>query len=136
MAAIHAASFTLPPPWSSTELAETLASPGAWLIEQPDGFLIGRVIADEAELITLAVAPEARRQGLGRYLLLRFHVEAAARGAKTGFLEVAAGNSAARALYAGHGWQQAGLRRGYYRSATTPDRDDAVVLTRAFGAPE
>lgn len=132
MAAIHAASFTLPPPWGAQALADTLTSPGTFVLSRAAGFLIGRVIADEAELITLAVAPEARRAGLGAALLTGFHARATAEGARSGFLEVAAANAPARALYARHGWQEAGRRRGYYRSADGQARDDALILTTAF----
>ena len=130
LAAIHAASFTTPAPWSADQIAATLAAPGAFLLTAPQGFLIGRVIADEAELLTLAVAPAARRQGSGAVLVARFARAAAERGAATAFLEVAADNTAAQALYAGAGWQRAGLRRGYYRRPDGAAALDALILTR------
>ena len=70
--------------------------------------------ADEAELLTLAVEPSARRQGLGRALVDEFDAVARLRGAARGFLEVASDNAAAQALYAGAGWERTGRRRDYY----------------------
>lgn len=117
LAGLHARCFfTAPRPWSAAEFASLLSSAGVFLLSRPGGFLLGRVVADEAELLTLAVAPEARRQGLGRALTADFAATAHAQGAATAFLEVAEANAAARSLYAGLGWREAGLRRGYYGS--------------------
>ncbi|MFA5539353.1 MAG: GNAT family N-acetyltransferase [Gemmobacter sp.] len=129
LAALHARCFTTPRPWSAAEFAAMLESPGAFLIGDASGFVLGRVAAGEAELLTLAVAPGARRRGLGRGLLEGFEAGAARRGAGTAFLEVAAGNAPARALYAAAGWDRSGLRPGYYRH---PDgsSEDALVLCR------
>jgi len=93
---------------------------------------MGRVVAGEAELLTLAVAPQERRKGLGLALLAAFDDSARAAGAESGFLEVAAANVPARALYKAAGWREVGVRRGYYR---LPDggTDDALVLSRGFG---
>lgn len=132
MAAIHAASFTLPPPWAAAEIAATLASPGAFVLREDQGFLIGRVILDEAELLTLAVAPAARRHGIGARLLAAFHARARDLGALSAFLEVAAGNAPAQALYRGAGWAQAGRRARYYHSADGQQHDDALILRRAL----
>ncbi|MRX49428.1 GNAT family N-acetyltransferase [Paracoccus sp. S-4012] len=123
LAALHARCFTAPPPWSAAAFADILSLPGAFLILQPGGFLVGRVVADEAELLTLAVAPEARRHGLGRALCEGFAAAGRANGAASAFLEVAEDNAPARALYAAAGWREAGRRRGYYG----PGRD-AMIL--------
>lgn len=81
LARIHGESFTVPRPWTAVEIAGLLATPGAFLIEAPDGFLIGRALAGEAELLTLAVAPSARRRGTGAALVAGFLDRAAtARG--------------------------------------------------------
>jgi ribosomal-protein-alanine N-acetyltransferase len=71
------------------------------------------------------VTGAARRRGLGRALLDAAIVEARARGARTMFLEVAAGNAAGRALYAGAGFVESGRRVRYYA-----DGDDALLLSR------
>ena len=67
-----------------------------------------------AVILTLAVAPEAQRRGLGRAFLLAALDEAARRGAKSMFLEVSVTNEAASALYLSCGFTQVGRRRGYY----------------------
>ncbi len=129
MAAIHAASFSTPRPWSAAEIAELLASPLCFAITESAGFLIGRAVAGEAELLTLAVDPAARRAGQGARLVAGFLDTARMRGADSAFLEVAADNAAAIALYNRAGFARAGLRRGYY---ATPQGKalDALVMTR------
>ena len=126
LALIHAQCFTTAPrPWSAPEIAGLLATPGTFLLSRPHAFLIGRTILDEAELLTLAVQPEARRQGTGRALLAAFESSATDAGACRAFLEVSAGNAGAMALYSGHGWETAGRRRNYYAPG-----NDAVVMSK------
>lgn len=124
LAALHARCFDISPrPWSTSEFAALLTSPRCFLLSGPQGFLLGRVIVDEAELLTLAVAPEARKQGLGRRLVDDFAAASRQRHAATAFLEVAADNTPARALYAALGWRKAGRRPNYYRPGL-----DALIL--------
>lgn len=123
LAALHARAFAIPPPWPEAGFRHLIAA-GAFLLTQPNAFLLGRVIADEAELLTIATDPASRRQGAGRALVEEFALEAAKRGAVTAFLEVASDNAPARALYTATGWQQAGRRRNYYAQGV-----DALVLT-------
>ncbi|MCB2111425.1 MAG: GNAT family N-acetyltransferase, partial [Rhodobacteraceae bacterium] len=130
LAALHARCFTLPRPWSAEEFRDLLALPGSFLIAEPGGFLLGRAVADEAELLTLAVDPALRRRGAGQRLVAQFLAAAAARGAGRAFLEVAETNLAARALYARAGFSEVGRRRGYYRPETGP-AVDALALARA-----
>ncbi|MFC2969305.1 GNAT family N-acetyltransferase [Acidimangrovimonas pyrenivorans] len=130
LAALHARCFTTPRPWSADEFASLLSLPGCFLLTGTGGFLLGRAIAGEAELLTLAVAPETRRRGLGRTLLARFEAEAAARGAENAFLEVAADNAPARALYETAGWRQTGRRKNYYRGAARAV--DALLYAKAM----
>lgn len=128
LASLHQACFTTPRPWTEEEFGSLLKSPGAFLLNETHGFLLGRALAGEAELLTLAVDPSARRQGIGRRLLEAFENASRARGAESAFLEVAVDNVAARALYRATGWQESGVRKGYYRA---PDGSsiDAIVLT-------
>ena len=98
MALIHAACFTTPRPWSAAEFSATLANPHCFLLTEPFGFLIGRAVAGEAELITLAVDPKARQRGTGGRLLDAFLAEARVRGAESAFLEVSAVNLPAQSL--------------------------------------
>jgi ribosomal-protein-alanine N-acetyltransferase len=90
------------------------------------GFVLGSCVADEAEVLLLVVALEARRAGLGRRLLSALEDWARDGGATASFLEVAVGNVAARALYGAAGYEQVGVRRGYY------DGEDALCLRRAL----
>lgn len=134
LAALHRRCFRSPPPWSAADFAGFIADPLAFLLVEGDaGFLLGRAVAGEAELLTLAVAPEARRLGLGRKLVARFLYQAQLRGADQAFLEVRADNAPAIALYESAGFEATGRRRSYYQD---PDgsRTDAVVLTRRLAA--
>ena len=130
LAAIHAAAMTLPRPWSSSEIGALRLMPGLVEIALPGGFALGRVMADEAELLTIAVHPDHRRAGLGTALLGSYHDAALCRGAATSFLEVAETNAGARALYARAGYTPAGRRKGYYTEATPPV--DALILQRSL----
>lgn len=132
LADLHARCFALPRPWSAAEFADLLDSPHAFLLTRPHGFLLGRTVADEAELLTLAVAPEARCQGLARDLLSEFVATSRTRGAVRAFLEVAADNIPAQALYRATGWHEAGRRRRYY----APDLDAIVMDLPLDGGQE
>ncbi len=138
LASIHAACFTTPRPWSTGEIASLLSLPHIFVLTDgpaaaaepgpaPHGFLIGSAIAGEAELLTLAVLPGARRKGAGRRLLAGFLDMAESREAQDIFLEVAADNAAAIALYQAAGFRQSGLRRGYYHRPSG-EAVDALVL--------
>lgn len=131
MAAIHAACFTTPRPWTATEFTSLLATKGVFAQTAPQAILLGRVIVDEAELLTLAVAPGARRGGTGHLLVAQFIATAAAAGAQHAFLEVAANNAAAIALYAKSGFVESGRRKKYYHA---PDGQhvDALVMARSL----
>ncbi|OYU17132.1 MAG: ribosomal-protein-alanine N-acetyltransferase [Rhodobacteraceae bacterium PARR1] len=135
LAALHAACFTTPRPWSAAEFADLISNRLVFLLTEPGGFLMGRVIADEAEVLTIAVDPAHRQQGIGARLMRRFLTESASRGATSAFLEVAEGNIPARALYTRAGFAESGRRRGYYHLPDgTPD--DALVMTCALAVRE
>ena len=127
MARIHAAAYRLDRPWSHAEFSGLMDSPHVIALGDDRAFLLARIIADEAEVLTIATHPDHRRQGLAHALLARFHAAAQAKGAVTAFLEVAADNAPARALYLSAGYAQAGLRRGYYDRADGPAAD-ALIL--------
>lgn len=128
MARLHAVSFRLPAPWSEAGIAATIASPFSFALIRDTGFLLGQVVVGEAELITIAVDPVARRLGTGRALVDAFLTEARTRGAEVAFLEVAETNTAARALYTAAGFTQTGRRKGYYRGAG--QIVDAILMGR------
>ena len=129
LADLHAAAFAAS--WGAEAFAELLVQPGVVVETVGDGFILIRVVADEAEILTLAVRPAARRGGLGGRLVETAVVRAAALGAERRFLEVAEDNVAARALYARTGFTEAGRRRGYYARADG-SREDALVLALNF----
>ena len=128
LALIHASAFPTGARWGAEAMALQLGLPGAFgWIDPAGGMALARVAADEAEVLTLAVAPQARRRGLARRLLAAVMAEAADRGARSMALEVAAGNEAGRALYEAAGFEPVGRRRGYY-----PGGEDALVLRAAL----
>ncbi|KAJ55050.1 alanine acetyltransferase [Actibacterium mucosum KCTC 23349] len=131
MAKLHAACFTTPRPWSADEFATLLTSDTVFALTEPNGFFLGRVVAGEAELLTIAVDPAHRRKGLGVKLVRGFLRDAAARSATEAFLEVAADNAAAIALYQKTGFAESGRRARYYQK---PDgsRLDALILSASI----
>jgi len=130
MARIHAAAFVHDRAWTAQEIADLLASPFVTHLAEPQGFTLTRRIAGEAELLTLAVDPAAQRQGIGRRLLQRW-MDGLETQAGTAFLEVAADNTAAIALYTSAGFRQTATRRGYYQRKDAPSVD-ALILSRQF----
>ncbi len=136
LAELHLRCFEdTPPPWSAGEFGALLDMPTTRLIALPGGFALAQVAGHEAELLTLAVAPEVRRRGIGRTLLAALAAELAAEGVAEIFLEVAETNAAGRALYAASGYVDRGLRRGYYRRRNAPAIDARVMGRRIGGAP-
>lgn len=129
LTAIHGEAFAGPhdTPWSEAAFTGLLGQAGVFAVEAPDGFILMRAVADEAEILTLAVRPSARRGGLGGRLVGEGVLAAAARGAARVFLEVAEDNEPARALYAKAGFVEAGRRPGYY-AAPDGSRRDALLL--------
>lgn len=126
LAALHATSFA--EPWSADSFATLLAQPGVigWLTgDPPHGLLLARAAADEAEILTLAVLPELRRHGAGAGMVDEMLSILKSGATQRVFLEVAADNAAALALYARKGFTPCGRRPGYYAGGT-----DAVVMER------
>lgn len=117
------------PPWDETSVGALMAPPtGLALVarstppsSQRDpqsheiaGFVLARVAAGEAEILSIAVAPGLQGRGLGRQLVEQAIRDLHARGARRLFLEVAADNAPALALYTKLGLVEIGRRRGYY----------------------
>jgi ribosomal-protein-alanine N-acetyltransferase len=118
-------------PWTRRDMAELLASPGvAGLFVEVEGreggFALWRTVADEAELLTIAVQSDRRRHGLGRALLAAVVGQARRGGAQCLFLEVGADNAPARSFYSQAGFVEVGRRPDYYRRHT--GFADALVL--------
>ena len=131
LAATHAEAFAGGEVWDAAAFEGLLATPGTFAAGEPRSFALIRVIFDEAEVLTLATHPDARRQGLAREALRQAEAEAARRGAARMFLEVASDNPAARALYEACGYVESGRRKGYYRRSDGPAAD-ALVLRKDF----
>lgn len=124
LAALHAPSFHMP--WDEAAFADLLGQTGVFAASADDGFILCRVILDEAEILTLSVLPEARGRGLAARLTATATEIARAAGAERLFLEVAEDNVAALALYARAGFVQTGRRKAYYE--TPHGRTDALIL--------
>ncbi|MDE4132859.1 GNAT family N-acetyltransferase [Phaeobacter sp. QD34_3] len=131
MAATHRVAFTQSRPWSTGEFTALLDSPLTFAIGDAHCFALVRVIADEAELLTIATHPDHQRQGLARQVMKDWQAQARTRGADQAFLEVAADNTPAQALYQSSGFATCGTRPGYYpRSGAAPV--DAVLMKRSL----
>ena len=134
LAAIHASAF--PRPWSTLDFERMLGergivADGLFLgrATKPSGFVLSRIVLDEAEIITVAIAPEARGKGHARALLTH-HLDALSRrGVARVHLEVEEGNGPAIALYRRAGFRETGRREGYYQKA---DGTKASALTMAL----
>lgn len=115
IAAILSRAFTdVSQHWSAESLAAMLAVPGTIAFVTHHGCALLRIVADEAELLTIARDPIVRGQGIGAQLLDACLAEAGLRGAHRFYLEVAAGNMAAIRLYQSRGFECDGRRAGYY----------------------
>ncbi|MDO8899730.1 MAG: ribosomal protein S18-alanine N-acetyltransferase [Phenylobacterium sp.] len=116
LAALHAQAFDKP--WSAQDIAALIGGAGAYAVmaqdEAPLGMVMSRILFEEAEILTLAVAPEARRRGVGAALVNAAAGLARQGGALSLVLEVGEDNPAAIALYGAAGFAQVGRRRNYY----------------------
>jgi ribosomal-protein-alanine N-acetyltransferase len=126
MGTIHAACFAKG--WSANEIAQFLGMPGCLSLivsttpgQTVQGFLIVRSAGDEAEILTLAVDPSHRRNGLGRALLAAAIASLREAGAKRLFLEVDEANAPARGLYQSLGAVAVGRRPRYYEHGADAD---------------
>jgi ribosomal-protein-alanine N-acetyltransferase len=119
--------------WTLPQCAGLLPLPGVWLTVARDGgevlgFSLCRIVADEAELLLLAVRPQAQRGGIGKSLLGQFERSATSRGASRLHLEVRDGNQAVN-LYHATGFTLVGRRRRYYNGGDG-QLYDALSLSR------
>ena len=110
-------------PWSADDFAD-LKKSGCEIIASQNGFIVYRTTLDEAEIITIGVHPDARRTGIGSALLGVMEADLKKNGVKHIFLEVAADNAPARALYEQNGFVQIGVRPRYY------DGVDAIMMRK------
>ena len=130
------------PPWDAESISRLTEHPAAAAfvaqVQYPKtlaGFIIGQIAADEAEILSIGVAPEWQRRGIARHMVEGL-VRAARRAeVKRLFLEVAADNAKAIRLYKGLGFVPVGHRKAYYRRLGSPPVD-AVVLSLALDGAE
>lgn len=131
LAQTHAAAFTQTRPWTAEEFAELLDNRFTYVVGTHESFALFRVVADEAELLTIATHPSVQRQGLARQRMQDWHEHAKRLGATRAFLDVAADNHPALALYQRCGYASCGLRKGYYHREGT-QKIDAIVMEHAL----
>ena len=110
-------------PWSADDFAD-LQKSGCEIIASQNGFIVYRAVADEAEIITIGVHPDARRGGIAAAMLGIIENDLKKRGIKHIFLEVAADNTPARSLYKNNGYTEIGIRPKYY------DGIDAIMMRK------
>lgn len=120
--------------WTASQCAGLLPLPGVWMtlanVENGViGFALSRIVADEAELLLLAVRRPKQGKGVGRMLLENFIDEARERGAKRVHLEVREGNHAL-SLYQQAHFSLVGRRRNYY-SGRAGQTYDALTLAKS-----
>ena len=140
LAALHARCFDVA--WNHQEIGGLLKGVGVRAVlagapERPAedrGLALSWAIAGEAEILTLGVVPEARRDGVGQRLLDAIEALSREQGAIRLFLEVAVENRPARALYAGSGFEEIARWRHYYEVADG-SRVDAVVMRKDLQIP-
>ncbi len=119
-ATIHASSFAHP--WTAPDFVRLIASDSNVNVAALDpttnklrGYVISRVVLDEAEILTIAVSRQLRGKGIASSLLAQHMSQLAGRGVESVFLEVDPQNAAAVALYRRHDFKIIGERPGYYR---------------------
>ncbi|TFC91876.1 MULTISPECIES: ribosomal protein S18-alanine N-acetyltransferase [Cryobacterium] len=128
--------------WSTAAMAHDVVSSDCYYLvafppDEPDRIeayagLLAPSGAHEGDIQTIAVTEQARGHGLGRTLMLSLIAEARKRGVREVFLEVRADNPAAQELYRRLGFEELGIRRGYYQ----PDNVDAIVMRLHVPDPE
>lgn len=136
IASLHASAFTAGWPmlfWQQ-QLEDTDAAARSFLlVSGPPGaceaFIVARRIVDEAEIITLVVAPASRRRGLGSALLAELAGRLSRERPCRLFLEVSVENEAAQALYMQRGFIEIGRRKAYYTSSRSGAAVDALILS-------
>lgn len=131
LARVHARAFRHG--WSESELERLVSDPRVTCHVAREGrslmgFVLSRIVEDEAEILMVAVDPSAQGRGLGGRLLRRHLGRLAARGARRVFLEVDEGNGAALRLYTRAGFAQVGRRPAYYPGGES--RAAALILRR------
>lgn len=132
LSAIHQAAFHgQSRGWSGDEIISLARTGHLITADEAAGFALISAVGDTAELLTIAVAPEQQGQGIGRVLLAKAEAWAGGQQALIMFLEVAADNAPALALYGKQGFKQIGRRKQYYKRSDSA-RVDALIMSKAL----
>jgi ribosomal-protein-alanine N-acetyltransferase len=110
-------------PWSESDFMD-LKKSGCEIVASDNGFIVWRTVADEAEIISIGVAPDARRNGIAGALILLMEQELKKQSVHNVFLEVSEVNTPAKKLYEKYGFRPAGIRPKYY------DGTDAIIMKK------
>ena len=129
LAQLHAADPTGHRAWSEAEFSALRSAESTLYIDCLEGFAIGQIVFDEAELFLIMVKPNFKKQGFGRQILSAFESDANLRGAARVILEVASGNVAARSLYASQSYREIARRKNYY-VFPSGNYEDAIVMEK------
>ncbi len=132
MAHIHALCFTTPRPWKTAEFAKMLARPAVFVLHSNSGFALGQIAGPEAELLTIAIHPDAQGKGNGRKLLQQFIESTSQNNIFDIFLEVAETNIRAINFYKSAGFENTGRRMAYY---TPPSGPKIAAITMKYTLP-
>jgi len=132
LVAIERIAFT--DPWSRGDFADCLRH--GWPVYvadnggPPQGYIVGRAVLDQGEILNLGVELSARRRGIGTALVRALLADFSSRGVASAFLEVRESNVSAQRLYESFGFTAVGRRARYYQRPV----EDAVVLRAAISA--
>lgn len=123
-----------PDPWSRASFSKALGAspPSLTVVARRDEAVVGYIVAwlvlDEAHIGNVAVAPETRRQGIGRMMMEWLQSHAMEQGCTCSSLEVRDSNTAAKRLYTQLGYLGVGRRNQYYRNP----REDAIIMVKTM----
>lgn len=137
LAQLHRQLFV--PPWDEASFGALMEQSGTLAIlasaeaHAPIGFILARIVADEAEILTLGVLPRYQRHGIAARLVTAVSQRSTERGAGRIYLEVASDNAAARQLYLSQGFEEVGRRPGYYERPPGPPVD-ALIMAKTLAA--
>ena len=122
LANLHAQCFP-DHPWSESDFMD-LKKSGCEIVASDNGFIVWRTVADEAEIISIGVAPNARRSGIAGTMILLMEQELKKSRVVNVFLEVSEVNTPAKKLYEKYGFKSTGKRPKHY------DGVDAIIMSK------
>ena len=110
-------------PWSESDFID-LKKSGCEILASENGFIVWRTVADQAEIITIGVAPDSRQKGIAGAMILLMEQELKKAGVVNVFLEVSEVNTSAKKLYEKYGFKPTGKRPKYY------DGTDGIIMSK------